>query len=79
VIGLARALPYDVVHAQGGSTITEQVAKPLYLNGNDHSPWWKLEDMALAIKEPLSPPQRERLRRRRSAQPDSGRAEFRGR
>lgn len=53
VIGLARALPYDVVHAslaQGASTITEQVAKLLYLNGNDHSPWRKLEDMALAIK-----------------------------
>lgn len=53
VIGLMRAIPYDVVHgafAQGASTITEQVAKLLYLNGNDHTPWRKLEDMALAVK-----------------------------
>jgi membrane peptidoglycan carboxypeptidase len=53
LIGLFRALPYDVVHlsfAQGASTITEQVAKILYLQGNDHSPWRKLEDAALALK-----------------------------
>jgi membrane peptidoglycan carboxypeptidase len=53
MIGLARAIPYDVVHlsfAQGASTITEQVAKLLYLDGNDHTPWRKLEDMALAVK-----------------------------
>ena len=36
--------------AQGASTITEQVAKVLYLNGNDHSPWRKLEDAAVAVK-----------------------------
>jgi membrane peptidoglycan carboxypeptidase len=41
LIGVIRALPYDVVHvtlAQGASTITEQVAKILYLQGNDHNP-----------------------------------------
>ena len=51
--GSLRALPYDLVHlsfAQGASTITEQVAKLLYLGGNDHSPWRKLEDAALALK-----------------------------
>lgn len=53
LVGLLRAIPYDVVHAsfaQGASTITEQVAKLLYLHGNDHRPWRKLEDMALAVK-----------------------------
>jgi penicillin-binding protein 1A len=53
LIGLLRAVPYDLVHfsfAQGASTITEQVAKLYYLNGNDHSPWRKLEDAAVAIK-----------------------------
>jgi penicillin-binding protein 1A len=53
LIGIARALPYDVVHlsfAQGASTITEQVAKLLYLGGDDHSPWRKLEDAAVALK-----------------------------
>ena len=52
-IGVLRALPYDLVHfsyAQGASTITEQVAKLLYLGGNDHNPWRKLEDAALALK-----------------------------
>ena len=37
-------------YAQGASTITEQVAKLLYLNGNDHSLWRKLEDAAVAVK-----------------------------
>lgn len=53
IIGVIRALPYDLTHlsfAQGASTITEQVAKLLYLNGNDHSPWRKLEDAAVALK-----------------------------
>ena len=53
LIGVLRALPYDLVHlsfAQGASTITEQVAKVLYLNGNDHSLWRKLEDAAVAVK-----------------------------
>lgn len=53
VVGVLRALPYDLSHlsfAQGASTITEQVAKVLYLGGNDHSPWRKLEDAAVAVK-----------------------------
>jgi Transglycosylase len=53
LIGLLRAVPYDLAHvsfAQGASTITEQVAKLFYLNGNDHSPWRKLEDAAVAFK-----------------------------
>ncbi|HZU77151.1 MAG TPA: biosynthetic peptidoglycan transglycosylase [Dehalococcoidia bacterium] len=53
LIGIVRALPYDITHltfAQGASTITEQVAKVLYLGGNDHSPWRKLEDAAVAWK-----------------------------
>lgn len=40
LIGLLRAIPYDVSHlssAQGASTITEQLAKTLYLSGDDHS------------------------------------------
>jgi penicillin-binding protein 1A len=53
VIGVVRAIPYDLAHlsfAQGASTITEQLAKVLYLRGNDHSPWRKLEDAAVAWK-----------------------------
>jgi membrane peptidoglycan carboxypeptidase len=53
VIGLVRAIPYDITHlsfAQGASTITEQVAKILYLRGNDHTPWLKLRDAALALE-----------------------------
>jgi membrane peptidoglycan carboxypeptidase len=53
LIGIARALPYDLVHlsfAQGASTITDQLGKLLYLNGNDHTLWRKLEDLALALR-----------------------------
>ena len=53
VVGLLRAFPYDLTHlsfSQGASTITEQLAKLLYLNGNDHSPWRKLEDAVLALR-----------------------------
>jgi membrane peptidoglycan carboxypeptidase len=53
VIGILRALPYDVTHlsfAEGASTITEQVVKVLYLHGNDHSVWRKLLDAATALK-----------------------------
>jgi penicillin-binding protein 1A len=53
ILGVARALPYDLVHlslAQGASTITEQVAKMLYLGGSDRTPWRKLEDAAVAVK-----------------------------
>ncbi len=50
---MIRALPYDLVHlsfAQGASTISEQVGKLLYLGGNDHTLWRKLQDAALAVK-----------------------------
>ncbi len=53
LIGVMRAIPYDITHlsfAQGASTITEQVAKLLYLHGDDHTPWRKLEDAMLALK-----------------------------
>jgi penicillin-binding protein 1A len=53
VIGLLRAIPYDATHlslAQGGSTLTEQLAKNLWLGGNDDQAWSKLQDMALALK-----------------------------
>jgi membrane peptidoglycan carboxypeptidase len=53
VVGVLRSLPYDLTHfslAQGASTITEQAAKLLYLDGNDHSPWRKAQDAALALK-----------------------------
>jgi penicillin-binding protein 1A len=53
IIGVIRALPYDITHfslAQGASTISEQLAKVLYLGGNDHNPWRKLEDAAVAVK-----------------------------
>jgi membrane peptidoglycan carboxypeptidase len=53
VIGLMRAIPYDVTHlslAQGGSTLTEQLAKNLWLGGSDENAWAKLKDMTLALK-----------------------------
>jgi hypothetical protein len=53
IIGVIRALPYDLTHlsfAEGASTITEQLAKVLYLDGNDHNPWRKLQDAAVAVK-----------------------------
>jgi len=53
VIALARAVPYDATHlslAQGASTITEQLGKLTYLQGNDHSPWRKLTDIALGFR-----------------------------
>jgi membrane peptidoglycan carboxypeptidase len=53
VLGLLRAIPYDLTHlsvAQGGSTLTEQLAKNLWLGGNDGNAWAKLKDMALALK-----------------------------
>jgi membrane peptidoglycan carboxypeptidase len=52
-LGLLRAIAYDVTHlsaAQGASTITEQLAKVVYLNGNDRSPWRKLVDAATAFR-----------------------------
>src|SRR6478609_5732836 len=53
VIGVLRALPYDISHlslAEGASTITEQLAKLIYLGGNDHSPLGKLRDAAIALR-----------------------------
>jgi membrane peptidoglycan carboxypeptidase len=53
IVGVLRALPYDLTHlsfAEGASTITEQLAKLLYLGGKDHNPWRKLEDAAVAWK-----------------------------
>ena len=53
VVGLMRAIPFDITHltlAQGGSTLTEQLAKNLWLGGSDGNAWAKLKDMALALK-----------------------------
>src|SRR6202521_5375787 len=51
-IGLGRAFLYDVTHlcpCEGGSTITEQLVKDVYLKGNDegHN---KLVDTVMALK-----------------------------
>jgi penicillin-binding protein 1A len=54
-IGLARAALYDATHrclCQGGSTITEQLVKQLYLNGSDRG-YDKVVDMVLAVKVEL--------------------------
>jgi membrane peptidoglycan carboxypeptidase len=51
-IGLARALIYDVSNrclCQGGSTITEQLVKDVYLNGSDRG-YDKMVDAVLALK-----------------------------
>ena len=51
-VGLGRAALYDVSNfclCQGGSTITEQLVKDVYLGGSDRG-YNKLEDMALALK-----------------------------
>src|SRR5229473_2769550 len=51
-IGLGRALLYDGSNfclCQGGSTITEQLAKDVYLGGSDRG-YNKLEDLVLALK-----------------------------
>src|SRR6267378_826557 len=51
-IGLGRALLYDVVNVclcQGGSTITQQLVKDVYLGGSDLG-YNKLEGLALALK-----------------------------
>lgn len=52
VIGLGRALGDDLTHlclCQGGSTITEQLVKDVYLRGSDRG-LDKIEDMVLAVK-----------------------------
>ena len=51
-IGLARAVLYDVANAclcQGGSTITQQLVKDVYLGGSDRG-YNKVEGMVLALK-----------------------------
>jgi membrane peptidoglycan carboxypeptidase len=51
-IGLGRAVLYDVANlclCQGGSTITQQLAKDVYLGGSDRG-YNKLEDLVLALK-----------------------------
>jgi penicillin-binding protein 1A len=51
-IGLGRAILYDVTNlclCQGGSTITAQLAKDVYLGGSDRG-YNKLKDLALALK-----------------------------
>jgi membrane peptidoglycan carboxypeptidase len=51
-IGLGRALLYDVTNlclCQGGSTITQQLVKDLYLHGSDRG-FNKVEGMVLALK-----------------------------
>jgi membrane peptidoglycan carboxypeptidase len=50
---LARAALYDLVHrcaCQGGSTLTQQLAEDVYLNGTDRTPWRRWEDIVLALK-----------------------------
>jgi membrane peptidoglycan carboxypeptidase len=52
-VGILRALPYDLSHfslAEGASTIDEQLVKLAYLGGNDHNPWAKLRDAAIALR-----------------------------
>jgi len=51
-IGLARALTYDASNrclCQGGSTITEQLVKDMYLSGSDRG-YNKMVDAILALK-----------------------------
>src|SRR5256886_364465 len=51
-VGLARAGLYDVANrclCEGGSTITQQLVKQLYLNGSDRG-YNKVVDMVLALK-----------------------------
>jgi penicillin-binding protein 1A len=51
-IGLGRAFLYDSTHlclCQGGSTITEQLVKDIYLNGSDAG-YNKVVDMVMALK-----------------------------
>ena len=51
-VGLARSLVYDATNrclCEGGSTITQQLVKQLYLNGSDRGRD-KINDMVLALK-----------------------------
>jgi membrane peptidoglycan carboxypeptidase len=54
-IGLARAVVYDLTNrcfCQGGSTITQQLVKELYLGGSDRG-YNKVVDVVLALKVEL--------------------------
>jgi penicillin-binding protein 1A len=62
VEGIGRAALYDVVHrckCQGGSSLTQQLVKDLYLGSNDRTLWRRWEDIVLAVKldHHLSKPQ----------------------
>jgi len=51
-VGIARAVLYDAANAclcQGGSTITQQLVKDVYLGGSDRG-YNKIEGMVLALK-----------------------------
>jgi penicillin-binding protein 1A len=51
-IGLGRAFLYDVTHSclcQGGSTITEQLVKDVYLSGSNEG-YNKIADIVMALK-----------------------------
>jgi membrane peptidoglycan carboxypeptidase len=53
LLALLRAAPFDLSHlsfAQGASTIAEQLAKLVYLDGNDRSPWRKAKEIALGYR-----------------------------
>ena len=53
VLALLRAAPFDLSHlslAQGASTIAEQLAKLVYLNGNDRSAWRKTKEIVLGYR-----------------------------
>lgn len=53
LIALLRAVPFDVSHlsfAQGASTIAEQLAKVVYLGGNDHSVLRKTQEVVLGYR-----------------------------
>ncbi len=51
--GVIRAGVYDLVHfcgCQGGSTLTDQLAEDIYMQGNDSSVWGRWVDTVLALK-----------------------------
>ena len=58
VVSIGRALWFDASHrctCQGGSTITEQLVKDVYLKGSDRGPA-KATDLAMALKLGLEMP-----------------------
>jgi membrane peptidoglycan carboxypeptidase len=58
IVSLGRALWFDASHrctCQGGSTITEQLVKDVFLNGSDRGPA-KAADLAIALKVGLEMP-----------------------